>query len=173
MSNNKNDYVPVPSERLLSIDPAPFGFGYALIEYEPLRLVDWGTRECRRDDGSALGAVKQLLLDYQPTALVLPDWREPGHPMRGPAIEAFIESVGEVLNSETLEVLIASLQDIRDHFGDGTKQEVAEGLADQFPELHAVLPLPRKNSDRERQAMSVFDALAMSLATRRVEAGEQ
>jgi len=166
MSSTKNDYVPVPSERLLSIDPAPFGFGYALVEYEPLRLVDWGTRECRRDNGGALRAVKQLILDCRPTALVLPDWRDTGHPMRGPAIEAFIEAIGEVLNSDALEVLIASQRDVRDHFGDATKHEIAERLADVFPELHAILPLPRKNSDTERQSMSVFDALAMSLATR-------
>ena len=110
-----------------------------------------------------------MLTDFQPTAIVLPDWRVVDHPFRGPALEAFIEAIGEALNSPELPVLISSPLDVREHFapfGVKTKQEIAEHLADEFPELQAVLPLPRGNSDREREAMSVFDALAFALAVR-------
>ncbi len=163
-----HEYVPVPSERLLALDPASFGFGYAVLEYAPLRLVAWGTTDCRRDDGSALAAVKELLVDYQPTALVMPDWRRVAHPFRKDALEEFIEAIAEVLSAPTPDVLICAPQDVRAHFeplGARSKQEIAEFLADEFPELHAILPLPRENSDREHRAMTVFDALAMALAS--------
>jgi hypothetical protein len=98
---------------------------------------------------------------------VLPDWREPSHPLRGAPLEAFIAAIEEVLADPDVEVLISSPRDVQERFsrvGAKTKQGVADYLADEFPELHAILPMPRQNSDRERQAMSVFDALAFALA---------
>jgi hypothetical protein len=163
------NYVPIPSERVLSLDPATFGFGYVVLEYEPTRLVAWGTRTCRRDNRTAVEAVNGLLAEYQPTAIVIPSWRDVEHPLRGPAIDAFIEAIGEALTSATVEVLMCTPEDVRAHFassGAKTKQEIAEHLADEFPELHSILPLPRQNFHPERAAMSVFDALAAALATR-------
>ena len=161
------EYVPVPSERILSLDPATFGFGYAVLEYEPLRLVAWGTKTCRRNDGTALDAVNRLIRDYQPTAIVLPSWREGDHLLRGPALDAFIEAIEETLTLQGLPVLMCSPEDVRERFapaGAKTQYEIAERLTDEFPELHAILPKPRENLQTERAAMSVFDALAFALA---------
>jgi hypothetical protein len=167
------EYVIAPSERVLSLDPATFGFGYAVLEYEPVRLVAWGTKTCRRDNGTALEAVNGLLRDYQPTAIIIPSWRDGDHPLRGPALDAFIEAIGEALTSPDLEILMCSPEDVREHFarfGTKTKHDVAEYLADEFPELHAILPMPRQNHQPEGAAMTVFDALAFALAARaRVE----
>lgn len=163
------DYVPVPSERLLSIDPMTWGFGYAVLEYEPLQLVGWGTKTCNRKDDSCLLAVNQLLLEYQPTALVMPDWRETEHEFRGPALEEFIEAIGEALTSPTLPVLLCTPDQVRANFsplGAGTKHQIASFLTTQFPELLTILPKPRRNSEAERAATSVFDALALALASR-------
>ena len=163
------EYVPVPSERILSLDPAPFGFGYAVLEYEPQRLVAWGTKTCRRNDGTVADAVNRLILDYQPTAIVLPSWREGDHVLRGPALDAFIEAIEETLTSNGLSVLMCSPEEVREHFapvGATTKYEIAEHLTDAFPELHAILPRPRAILETERAAMSVFDALAFALTSR-------
>ncbi|MCG3134360.1 MAG: hypothetical protein HMLKMBBP_01666 [Planctomycetes bacterium] len=163
------EYVENPTERLLSIDPMTWGFGYAVIEYEPLRLVGWGTKTCNRKNDSSLLAVNRVLIEYQPTALVMPDWRETDHEFRGPALEAFIESIGEALTSPTLPVLLCTPDQVREHFaprGVTTKHAVASSLAVEFPELRTILPNRRRNSQAERASMSVFDSLAAALATR-------
>ena len=160
------DYVRAPSERLLSLDPMTWGFGYVVLEYEPVRLVGWGTKTCNRSDDSAIAAVNKLLFDYQPTAIVMPDWRETDHELRGPALEKFIEAIGEALNSPTLAVLLSTPYQVRQHFKTRrakTKAQIAAILAQQFPELMTILPKPRRNLEAERAAMSVFDALAMAL----------
>lgn len=162
-------YVPVPSERILSIDPATFGFGYVVIEYDPLRLVAWGTKTCRRKDGTAADAVNRLTFDYEPTAIVLPSWGAGDHPFRGPALDAFIEAIEETLDSQPIPVLMSSPEEVRDHFtavGAKTKYAIAAHLAEKFPELHALLPRRRLHTDTERAAMSVFDALASALSSR-------
>lgn len=163
------EYTPETTERLLSLDPMTWGFGYAIIEYEPLRLVAWGTKTCSRKDGSCLAAVNDLLLQYQPTALVMPDWRETDHEFRGPALEEFIEAIGEALTSPTLPVLLCTPDQVREHFssrGARTKHQIADLLALELPEVATILPKARRNSEAERAAMSVFDALAFALITR-------
>lgn len=158
-------YVPVPSERVLSIDPATFGFGYVVIEYDPVRLVAWGTKTCRRKDGTAAAAVSRLIREYQPTAIVLPSWGAGDHPFRGPALDAFIEAVEGALTLQETPVLMCSPENVREHFGAigaRTKYSIAKLFADRFPELRAVLPRPRSTAETERAAMSVFDALAIT-----------
>jgi RNase H-fold protein (predicted Holliday junction resolvase) len=162
------EYVPVPSERVLALDPATFGFGYAVLEYEPLRLVAWGTKTGRRNNGTVASAVNRLIFDYQPTVIVLPSWPDGGHSLRGPALDAFVDAIEETLTSHGLPVLMCSPADVREHFasvGATTKYEIAEHLTDEFPELHAILPRPRENTQTERAAMTVFDAVALTLAT--------
>lgn len=161
-------YVEEPTERLLSLDPATFGFGFVVLEYEPLRLVGWGTKRCRTSDSSTIRAIRELVEVYAPTALVLPDWRETRHAFRGPALERFIESAGSVLNSPDLPVLIVGPEQIAEHFaGEAkTKHEIACYLARRFPELGPITPPKRLVFETERPVMAVFDALAMAIATR-------
>lgn len=164
------DYVPVPSERYLSLDPMNFGFGYIVIEFEPLRLIAWGTKTCRRQDNGCLPAVNSLVLDYQPTAIVMPDWREVEHEFRGRALDEFIESIAEAL-THSLPVLLCTPAQVREHFGKATsrnKDSLASHIAKLFPELRTSLPPRRLNSDREREAMCIFDALSMALAVAQV-----
>lgn len=170
------EYVPVPSERILAIDPATFGFGYAVLEYDPLRLVGWGTKTGRRNNGTVASAVNRLIVDYQPTVIVLPSWPDGGNSLRAPAIDVFVEAIEETLTSHGLVVLMCSPEDVRGRFGPlgaKNKYEIAEHLADEFPELHAILPLPRENTQTERAAMSVFDALAFAFSSSRAESLSQ
>lgn len=160
------DYVPVPSERYLSLDPMNFGFGYVVLEQEPARLIAWGTKTCRRRDQGCLPAVDQLVSDYQPTAIVMPDWREVEHEFRGRALDEFVESIGEAL-TQSLPVLLCTPTQVREHFGPSssrTKDTLASHLASEFPEIRHLLPPRRRNSDRERAVMSVFDALALAIS---------
>jgi Holliday junction resolvasome RuvABC endonuclease subunit len=163
------EYAPIPSERLLALDPMTWGFGFAVLEYEPIRLVGWGTKTCRRKDGSALAAVNKLILDYQPTAIVMPDWRETDHEFRGPALEEFIDAIGEALTSPTLPVLLCTPDQVRSQFaarGAATKYEIAKLVSHDFPELQPILPSPRRVAQAERAAMSVFDAVALAATAR-------
>lgn len=164
------EYAPIPSERLLAVDPMTWGFGFTVLEYEPVQLVGWGTKTCRRKDGSALTAVNKLIREYQPTAIVMPDWRETDHEFRGPALEEFIDAIGEALTSPTLPVLLCTPDQVRDHFASRmarTKYEIAKSLAAEFSELTPILPTPRRVEQAERAAMSVFDALACAVTVAR------
>lgn len=139
-----------------------------VLEYEPLRLVGWGTKRCPVSAGTSLGAVRELLELYAPTALVLPDWRETRHAFRGPALERFIEAVSSVLVNPELPILIVGPGEVREHFAADakTKHEIAEYLSRRFPELRPITPPKRLVFETERPVMAVFDALAISLAAR-------
>src|ERR1043166_2461830 len=160
------------SERILSICPARHGLGYVVLETNPLRLVDWKARRCRKDNGTALAVVKGLIHKFRPTQLLLPDWRDTGHPLRRPALEAFIEAIAEVLTFDTLPILTCSRTQLRAYFeplGAHTKLEIAELLGMEFPELKRSVPKKRQIWERERPVQSVFDALAMAVAVLKLE----
>lgn len=67
------NYEPIPTERMLAIDPISKGFGFVVLESEPVQLVDWGTTMCRRTDNSLGEVVREFLARYRPTTLVLED----------------------------------------------------------------------------------------------------
>jgi len=59
--------------RVLAIDPHPRGFGYAVFE-GPATLVDWGTKDIRRDkERVALHKIGELVRQYLPTVIVVED----------------------------------------------------------------------------------------------------
>jgi hypothetical protein len=139
-----------------------------VLEYAPTRLVAWGTKTCRAKDGSAAHAVNQLIAAYQPTATVLPSWRADEY-LDGSALDAFIDAVSDVIIANGVDVLMCSPEEVYERYflvGAQTKYEIAERLADEFPELRAILPRPRQNAETERAAMTVFDALALATASR-------
>lgn len=153
-------------ERVLAIDPMHQGFGYVVLEDEPLQLVDWGQSLCRRrNHGSCLQSLARLIERCSPTALVL-ESADGATASRQLAMTRFIESISELLDSPGLPVFTYARETVRTLFAGSsafTKQQRAELLAVRFPELAPKLPPPRAVWSSEDSRMSIFDALALAL----------
>lgn len=162
--------------RILAIDPAPKGFGYAVFE-TPRFLVDWGIANCRsnfqRKHTSRRGSrwmaeclfkVEEIIERYHPSIIVLEDCKDDSS-LRCHTMEVFIQSIVKTGKRRGVAVQTISTKDVREVFlplGGKTKEKIAVVLARQFPEL---LPLPyhRERWMNESYRMSIFDAVAMAL----------
>ena len=151
--------------RVLSIDPHPRGFGYAVFE-GPLRLVDWGTRDVRQDkERGALHKIEELLRQYRPTVIVVEDC---GHrkSRRNPRVRRLAESIlvaARAFGAEGRALSLAAVYRAFAGTGVGTKYGIATALVRAFPELLVRLPPKRKPWQTEDSRMSIFDAVALGL----------
>lgn len=159
-------YEYLKAERILAIDPMPQGFGYVVLEAEPFQLVDWGTSCCkRRNHGSCLGAIENLIGRNSPTALVIED-TSGASPARQLATSEFILKIEEIFAASVVPVRTYTSSQVRQTFARGgaiTKQQIAEFLAMRFTELVPRLPRPRQIYDAEDARMNIFDALALAI----------
>lgn len=157
-------YEPIRRERILGFDPVGAGFGFVILEIDPLQLVDWGVaRHSPNATEQREDAVRKLLELYEPTAIVLEDVRET-RLLRRNALNVFTETTAELLSQSGVPVYRYSRQEIRLAFersGEFTKHGIAKVLAAQFPELESRLPRPRKVWESEDPRMSIFDALSL------------
>lgn len=166
-------YEPIPRDRILAVDPISRGFGFVVLEADPVQLVDWGVRNCARgeEDACAL-AVRRMIERYEPTALVIEDARE-ARSLRAIALEAFLGSIADVLIGMPVTLRTYSRREIRRAFastGAVTKEAIAKVLVVRFPELRAKAPPHRNVWESEDSRMSIFDAL--SLAATHCAAGD-
>jgi Holliday junction resolvasome RuvABC endonuclease subunit len=152
--------------RALSIDPTTRGFGYAVLE-GPAFLVDWGTRDLgRADSRRALEHVELLLDHWRPDVVVVEDTSHASARRRDRARE-LIAAIGEVAAKRGLEVARIARVHVRRLFetaDSANKHQIAQTIADHFPELAPRLPPVRKAWMSEDTRMSIFDAVAFTLA---------
>lgn len=159
-------YEPIQQQRILAIDPLPRGFGFVVLEEEPLQLVDWGVATCRKKQvGNCLGSLLRLLRQYRPSVLVLEDPKET-RISRQQALIAFMASIGELPEADCLPMQLYSRTMVRQAFqsvGAWTKEAIVVVLARQFPELAPRVPPRRQIWQSEDSRMSIFDALVLGL----------
>ncbi len=158
-------YLPIPKRRILALDPVSQGFGFAVLEGDPQRLVDYGVAYCRRTPEGCDEAVRQRIELTQPSTVVVPSILE-GSRLRVRALERFYEVIGHVLAREGLDVRPLRPSLVRSAFADrgaDTRRAVHELLVTCFPELRARLPKPRLFFDPESPRTAIFDALAMAV----------
>lgn len=152
--------------RALSIDPHPRGFGYAVFE-GPARLVDWGTRDIRKDkEQVTLHKIEELVRLYRPTVIVVEDC---GHrkSRRNPRVRRLTERILVAAGAFGVEGRSLPLAVVYRAFAGtsaGTKYGIATALVRAFPELMVRLPPKRKPWQSEDSRMSIFDAVALGLA---------
>jgi hypothetical protein len=151
--------------RVLSIDPHPRGFGYAVFE-GPARLVDWGTKDIREDkERIAIHKIEELVWVYQPTVIVVEDC---GHrkSRRNPRVRRLTERIlasAREFGAEGRTLPLAAVYRAFAGTGAGTKYGIATALVRAFPELMVRLPPKRKPWQSEDSRMSIFDAVALGL----------
>ncbi len=160
------------SLRVLAVDPGTRGFGYALFE-GPGRLVDWGTKDIRKDkEQVALVKIEELLRRFEPDVLVVEDCAH----VSSRRNRKFTLLIGRILATARalgIECRALPLALVYQHFakcGARNKQEIASALAQRFAALALRLPPKRKPWQSEDSRMSIFDAVALGytyLARRR------
>jgi Holliday junction resolvasome RuvABC endonuclease subunit len=164
------NYEPIPTERILAIDPISKGFGFVVIESEPVQLVDWGTAMCRRTADSLGETVRTLLARYQPTTLVLEDPHGARSETRRLALTfavAVIVDAAEGICEVQLvprESVLAALASL----GVANKRQAVRLFAERFPELRPKVPPGRFIWQSEDARWAIFDALALAVAVARV-----
>ena len=151
--------------RVLAVDPHSRGLGYDVFE-GPATLVDWGTKDVRRDkERAALRKIEELILLYQPAVIVVEDCahRKSRRRSRIRQLTERILLAARDLAVEGGAVPRAAVYRTFRGTGAGTKYGIATALVRAFPELMVRLPPKRKPWQTEDSRMSIFDAVALGL----------
>ena len=152
--------------RILAIAPSTRGFGFAVLDNDK-RLLDWAGKSVKGDKNSGcMKKVQQLIVQYQPEVIVLPDASAKGS-RRSQRIRALCQQLIDAAGTQKIRVgSFSSLQVRQNLLGNSqvTKHELAQEITKEFPEeLATRLPSKRKPWMSEDHRMDIFDAVALGL----------
>jgi hypothetical protein len=155
--------------RILAIALSARGFGFVVMEGQKT-IIECGGRVADGDKNTqSLAKMKKLLTFYRPGVLVLQDVEAKGS-RRAPRIKMLNRQMKGVAEKQKIEVKLISGKQLRSVLlgnPNGSKQEMAEMLAAQFPdELASRLPPKRKTWESEDSRMDIFDAVGLALVLR-------
>ncbi len=154
--------------RVLAFAPTSKGVGFAVLEGQQ-KLVDWGVKSVQREkkNDQSVTKVKELINQYKPGVLVLQDMKGSSRSARVKALNLKISAMTRAFK---VEVKMFTHEQMRQTYfpeDAGTKQEIAEIIAQRFPEqLASHLPPKRKAWMSEQYQMGIFDAVALAFALR-------
>jgi len=152
--------------RILAIDPTSRGFGFAVLEDRPLRLLDWGVVEHRRNKNiGAPSRLLRLIREYQPTVIVTEKCRV-RHASRCRTTHPFVDLIALLVEEVPIPIVTCSREQVRRAFsrhGAVTKEEIARVISEVFPELKPRLPKRREIWQSEDYRISIFDAVALGM----------
>ena len=134
--------------RVMAVSFSSRGFGYAVIEGENT-LLDFGRKRIYGDkNAGSLAGVEKVIARSQPDILVLQDANRAKGTRRVPRIKELHKKVTDLAKEQQIKAVKIAGRELRDRLlgnEDGTKQEMAELLAKQFPdELESLLPPKRE-----------------------------
>jgi Holliday junction resolvasome RuvABC endonuclease subunit len=155
--------------RRLAVSLSSRGFGYAVMEGDN-DLIAYGKKIFSEDKNArTMTHLEKLIAFYQPDILVLHDVNAEGT-YRALRIKKLHRRVFALAKKRNLKVMEVSGTDLRNTLlgnKSGTKQEMAEVVAKQFPEqLASRLPPKRKSWQSEDTRMDIFDAVALACGLR-------
>jgi hypothetical protein len=152
--------------RILAVALSSRGFGFVVMEGER-SIIECGGRVATNEgkNTQSIDKLKKLLDFYRPGVLVLQDVEAKGS-RRAPRIKTLNRRIKAVADKREIRVKLISGKKTRSVLlGDpkGTKQEMAEAIAAQFPdELASRLPPKRKTWESEDPRMDIFEAVALA-----------
>lgn len=109
--------------------------------------------------------IEKLMKQFLPEVLVLPDVNAKGC-RRAPRIKALHRNLVDLAEMHKCKVAVISGRALRNSLlgrAKGTKHEMAERVAQRFPELAAKLPPIRRAWDSENGRMDLFDAVGLAV----------
>jgi Holliday junction resolvasome RuvABC endonuclease subunit len=149
--------------RVLAIDPATGGFGFAVLE-GPERLVDWGVKGTTGDITACLIQIKDLMDWYEPEVLAVEDYEIEGS-RRGLRARGLIYNIVRLARERKVKTYSFSRMRVKQtfyQFNAVTKHEIATFIARRLPELETQLPPLRRPWMSEDYRMSFFDAISFA-----------
>lgn len=151
---------------VLSVYPTPRGYAFVLWD-SPLTPHDWGTKDFKKDVGSArcVESIRELLDEYRPDAFVVEDTSE-RQTKRSLRVKRILKAVGPTARRLSIEVVPVTRKDVRSafaQFGAVTKQDIANVIARKIEAFAARIPRPRKTWQAQDPRMGVFDAASRAL----------
>jgi hypothetical protein len=154
--------------RLIAIAPTARGFGYCVMEDES--ILECGYKGARKNkNAKSLSKIGKLMTQFLPSGLVLQDLDAVGC-RRVPRIKVLHQQVVGLAEQHKCQVELISGKKLRRLLLDderGTKYEMAETLAKQFPnELAGKLPPKRRPWENEDGRMDMFDAVGLAAVFR-------
>ncbi len=152
-------------KRVLAIDPASRGFGFAVLE-GPERLIDWGVKTTRDDKNNrCLGLIEDLIERYEPDVIVVEDHTGKGS-RRCRRVQKLIHGILELASTKGMRSRCISRREVKKAFSQhdaSNKHQIATAIAQRLPELEPRVPPYRKPWMSEDERMSIFDAIALAL----------
>jgi hypothetical protein len=154
--------------RILAVSLSANGFGYAIMEGNT--LIEYRNKVFLADkNANSLTNIGKVIIRYQPHVLVLHDVNAKGT-YRYPRIKELHRKVVALAKKHKLKVSKLSNTELRTMLLDnpkGTKHDMAEHIAKQFPdELGSRVPPKRKAWTSELNRMDIFDAVALAIVFR-------
>jgi hypothetical protein len=153
------------AERRLALEVRSWKFGFAVLE--GTNLLDWGVR--RFPAGDSVAAIRRLVLvltAYAPSIAIARRTRRAEHGSSAIAAQLLRTISGE-LHRRSIRFVVLARRDVRDFFvqqGRANKNAIAMTVADRFELLKSRIPRARRPWDPERSTVTVFDALATTIA---------
>lgn len=152
-----------PKWRTIAIDPTRRGFAFAVLEGTE-GLIDWGVVRVQGEkrDERFLERLDDMLGRYKPRLLVVEDCRDT---RRGARACRWIGMAIALTGRYEMSSATVTRRRVKAAFSayGTTKHEIAQAIADHFPELADRLPPKRKLWLPESEAMGVFDAVSFGL----------
>lgn len=152
--------------RVLSIYPTARGYSFVLFD-SPLAPRDWGSRDIKKDVGSAkcIASIKEMLDRFRPDVLVLEDTgtRESKRSLRVKRIRKAMVSTTHELSIETALVPYKKVKASFAQFGAINKQDIAETIGRKMEAFAPRMPRARKAWHAEDPRMALFDAASRGL----------
>jgi hypothetical protein len=154
--------------RIAAVSLSANGIGYAILEGDA--LVEYRNKIFLTDkNANSLIHVDKLIVRFKPDVLVLHDVNAKGT-YRAPRIKELHRKVVSLAKRHKLKVAKISNVELRTlllNDPKGTKHEMAERIAKQFPdELSSRVPPKRKPWKSEPNRMDIFDAVGLVLVFR-------
>ena len=155
-----------PEARVIALDPIPRGFGFAVLELPGDHLVEWGVLHCGRAADGVGRAISRLAQRLEPTAVVIEDPSTGRSVTRRAALERFGAAVAGVESGASIRLVHrARLTSLAASLGAVNKSQLTDALIHRFPVLAERRPPHRHIWQSEDVRFSVFDAIALALAS--------
>jgi hypothetical protein len=153
---------PVEFTRVLAVDIASRGLGFALLE-DRLGLIDWGFHNTRGDrNARCLDNLNWMLTAFKPDVLVIEDLAESRRPE---GVKHLADGCATAAQMHGISCRRVSRSAVRSAFPEcRSKYDRARELASRFPELEPSCPPKRKAWMTEDSRINLFDALSLAVA---------
>jgi predicted subunit of tRNA(5-methylaminomethyl-2-thiouridylate) methyltransferase len=155
--------------RILAVSLSSRGFGYAVMEGDNALILYGKMIINKSKNARSLAHIEKMFVRNKPDVLVLQDVDAKGT-RRDPRIKNLHRKAVALAKKRKIKVVKISGTKLRSALlgnPKGTKQEMAESLAKQFPdELALRLPMKRKAWTSEDARMDIFDAVGLVVVFR-------